>query len=90
MVAGHPLITRTTSRRLRRISRPGAWNSPRRMALGLAFFPDPLRQSNWNQRTKSPDRHTTNSHAALAAKLVNGIEVRPESFSRWTWFSTCA
>jgi len=63
---------------------------PHRSVLGRAFFQGPLRQSSWNQRTRSPDRHTTNSQTALAVKLVNGIEVRPESFSRWMWFSTCA
>jgi len=90
LVASQPSITRTTSRRLRRTSRSEAWNSHQRNVLGRAFFQGPLRQSSRNRQTRSLDRRTTNSHAGLAAKLVNGIEVRPESLSRWMWFSTFA
>ena len=50
----------------------------------------PVTQSSWNQRTRSAPQHTTASHAALAAKSVNGNRNRPESLSRPMWSSTWA
>lgn len=44
LAAGQPSMTRTTSWRLRRMSRPGACNSPQPSVLGRAFFQRPLRQ----------------------------------------------
>ena len=78
------------SPRALRTMRAGVCHSCQRSRLGSARARGPVTQSSWNQRTRSAPQHTTASHAALAAKSVNGNRNRPESLSRPMWSSTWA
>ena len=69
---GHPSRMRMMSPRALRTMRAGVCHSCQRSRLGSARARGPVTQNSWNQRTRSAPQHTTASHAALAAKSVNG------------------
>lgn len=87
---GQPSMMRTTRRRARWTSRPGAWKMPQRSAFGRASVQDPSKHSSWNQRTRSAASATVINQLLLASKLAKGNRQSPESFNRWMWDSTWA
>ena len=71
-------------------TRAGVCQSVQRSVLGSATASCTVKQSSWNQRTRSSAKHTTASQARLASRSTNGNRSAPESFSRRMWSSTWA